>query len=76
MEENKKNIEQEEIEDISIDWMSILKRILKSWKFIFLVTFIFSILGVGYSLVMKRSYLVSVTLAPERQNRSTGSLST
>ena len=76
MEENKKNIEQEEIEDISIDWMSILKRILKSWKFIFLVTFIFSILGVGYSLVMKRSYLVSVTLAPELQNRSTGSLST
>ena len=73
MEENKNTVVQED--EMTIDWMGILKKILKRWKFIFLVTFIFSVLGVTYALMMKRTYQVTVTLAPELQNRSSGSLS-
>ncbi len=74
MEENKV-IQQQPEDEMSIDWMGILKKILKRWKFIFLVTFIFSVLGVTYALMMKRTYTVTMTLAPELQNRSGGSLS-
>lgn len=62
-------------DEMSIDWMGILKKLLKRWKFIFLVTFIFSVLGVSYALVMKRTYQVTMILAPELQNRSSNSLS-
>lgn len=73
MEENKAIQTQDD--EMSIDWMGILKKLIKRWKFIFLVTFIFSALGVGYALMMKRTYTVTMTLAPELQNRSSGSLS-
>ena len=73
MEDNKQAYYEED--EMAIDWMAILHKLLKRWKFIFLVTFIFSVLGVAYALVMKRTYTVSMTLAPELQNRSNSSLS-
>ena len=61
-------------EEMSIDWMEIFRKLLKRWKFIILVTFIFSVLGVAYALVMTRTYTVEMTLAPELQNRTSSSM--
>lgn len=74
MEENK--VQQIQDDEMSIDWMGIIRKMLKRWKFIFLVTFLFSVLGVTYALLMKRTYTVTMTLAPELQNRSNSTLST
>ena len=67
-------INQYEEED-EIDIMAMLAKLLKKWKFIFLVTFIFSALGVFAALKMKREYTVNITLAPELQNRSNSTVS-
>jgi len=64
-----------EEEEMTIDWMAILRKLLKRWKFIVLVTFIFSVLGVIYALTMERKYQVTVTLAPEMQSRTGGTMS-
>ena len=64
-----------EEDELTIDWMAILRKLIKRWKFIVLVTFIFSVLGVVYALTMKRTYQVTVTLAPETQNRTSGTAS-
>lgn len=69
-------IEEELDDEVSIDLMGIFRKILKRWKFIFLVTFLFCVLGVVYAMTMKRTYSVTMTLAPELQNRSNSSLST
>ena len=73
MEQNE--MEEYEYEDVSVDWFGIIRKLVKRWKFIFLITFLFSALGVGYSLVMKRTYSVTMILAPELQNRSNSGLS-
>ena len=62
-------------EEDEIDIMAMLAKLLKKWKFIFLVTFIFSVLGVFAALKMKKEYTVTVTLAPELQNRSNSTVS-
>ena len=49
-------INQYEEED-EIDIMAMLAKLLKKWKLIFLVTFIFSVLGVFAALKMKREYI-------------------
>lgn len=72
MEENEKYMEEDEL---TIDWMEIIRKLFKRWKFIFLVTFIFSVLGVAAALMAHRNYQVKVTLAPELQNRTGGTLS-
>lgn len=54
-----------------IDWSGILAKLLKRWKFIILVSFIFGCLGLTAALLLKRYYRVTVTLAPELQRRST-----
>ena len=59
-----------EEDELVIDWMGILTRMLKHWKQIILIGFIFGCLGVVSALRMTRQYNVTVTLAPERQNRS------
>ena len=74
MEEENKYLEEEE--GMSIDWMGIVRKLFKRWKFIFLVTFIFSVLGVTAALLAHRKYQVKVTLAPELQNRTNSSLAT
>lgn len=74
MEENYREAYEED-EGFTIDWMEILRKLLRRWKFIVLVTFIFSVLGVISALMMERKYQVTVTLAPEMQNRTSGTVS-
>ena len=74
MEENYRDVNVED-EGFTIDWMEILRKLLRRWKFIVLVTFIFSVLGVLAALTMQRKYQVTVTLAPEMQNRASGTVS-
>ena len=62
-------------EESEIDLMAMFAKLLKRWKFIILVTFIFSVIGVLMALRMKREYTVSVTLAPELQNRTSSTVS-
>ncbi len=74
MEENYREVYPED-EGMNIDWMAILRNLLRRWKFILLVTFIFSVLGVLAALTAHRKYQVTVTLAPEMQNRASGTMS-
>lgn len=74
MEENYREVYPEE-EGMNIDWMAILRNLLRRWKFILLVTFLFSVLGVLAALTAHRKYQVTVTLAPEMQNRASGTMS-
>ena len=64
----------QEEDEREIDLMGILTRILRSWKKIVLVGFIFGVLGVISALTMTRRWGVTMTLAPELQSRSSGSL--
>lgn len=67
----------DEMEDdgLNIDWMDILTKILKSWKFILIFCIIFGILGIISALNMKRQWSTTITLAPELTQRTSGSLS-
>ncbi len=62
-------------EELEIDWMGILTKLLKHWKQIFLICFIFGVLGIVSALRMTRIYNVTMTLAPEIANRNSSSLS-
>lgn len=66
---------QEAPEELEIDWMGIFTKLLKHWKQIFLISFIFGVLGIVSALTMTRKYNVSMTLAPELVNRSNSNLS-
>ncbi len=61
-------------DELEIDWMGILTKLLKHWKQIVLIGFVFGCLGIVSALMMTRRYNVTVTLAPETQGRS-GNLS-
>ncbi len=60
---------------LDIDLMAILAKLLKKWKQIVLIGFIFGCLGVVSALMMKRQYSVTLTLAPELASRGSGNLS-
>jgi uncharacterized protein involved in exopolysaccharide biosynthesis len=66
---------QEASDELEIDWMGIFTKLLKHWKQIFLISFIFGVLGIVSALTMTRKYNVSMTLAPELVNRSNSNLS-
>ena len=66
---------QESSDELEIDWMGIFTKLLKHWKQIFLISFIFGVLGIVSALTMTRKYNVSMTLAPELVNRSNSNLS-
>lgn len=68
------NPQYQESDELEIDWMGILTRLLKSWKKIVLWGFIFGVLGIVSALKMERKWGVTMTLAPELQSRSSGSL--
>lgn len=59
-------------EEEDFDWMGMLSKLLKNWKFIAAVSFVFAVLGVGVALMQKRSYTVTATLAPEVKGKSGG----
>ena len=61
-------------DELEIDWMGILGKLLKHWKQIVLIGFVFGCLGVVSALMMTRQYNVTMTLAPESQGR-TGNIS-
>ncbi len=61
---------QEDYDGFQIDWMGIFTKLLKHWKQIFVICFVFGVLGIFSALSMKRIYTVSLTLAPELQNRN------
>ena len=75
MEEYQNNNNYYQEDELEIDWMGILSKILKHWKQILLISFIFGCLGIASALLMKRHYSVTVTLAPETQGRTSSSLS-
>ena len=56
----------QESDELEIDWMGIFTKLLKHWKQIVLIGFIFGCLGIVSALMMKRQYTVQMTLAPER----------
>lgn len=74
MEQYQSNNGQQYYEDdaLEIDWKEVLARLLKHWKQIFIICFIFGLMGIASALSMKRMYSVKLTLAPEMQSRSTG----
>ena len=65
----------QEDDELMIDWTGILSKLLKHWKQIVLIGFIFGAIGIVSALTMKRIYNVTLTLAPEIQSRGSGSLS-
>ncbi len=75
MEEYQNNNVYQESDELEIDWMGIFTKLLKHWKQIILIGFIFGCLGVVSALLMTRKYNVTMTLAPELQSRTNSSLS-
>ena len=61
---------QDDSDELEIDWLGIFSRLLKHWKQIFLITFIFGVIGIVSALTMTRQYNVTMTLAPEVTNRA------
>ena len=68
-------IAQDDTDELEIDWIGIFSKLLKHWKQIFLISFIFGVLGIVSALTMTRKYNVTMTLAPEIANRTNSSLS-
>ena len=64
----------QEEDELEIDWMGILTKLLKSWKKIVLIGFIFGCLGIVSALMMTRKWNVTMTLAPEIQRSGSSSL--
>lgn len=65
------NIQQPPYEDEEpIDWAKYIGRFVQNWKKILRVACIFGLIGIAVALVMKRKYVVTVTLAPEVQSSS------
>lgn len=65
----------QDTDELEIDWIGIFSKLLKHWKQIFLISFIFGVLGIVSALTMTRKYNVTMTLAPEITSRSNSSLS-
>lgn len=65
---------EEDYEEAEIDWMGIITKLLKGWKFILIVSVIFGMLGIAAALLQKRTYGVTMTLAPEVQRSGSSSL--
>lgn len=69
------NYNQPDFEDEEpIDWALYIGRLLLNWRKIAIVTCIFGVLGIAVALIQKRTWQVSVTLAPEVQQRGGSSL--
>ena len=66
---------QDNSDELEIDWLGIFSRLLKHWKQIFLISFIFGVIGIVSALTMTRQYNVTMTLAPEVTNRANNNLS-
>lgn len=57
--------EEDDYNEIGIDWSALVKKFLQHRRYIMGVTFVFGILGCVVALTSKRTYTVQVMLAPE-----------
>lgn len=73
MQDENKNIIQEE--ESNIDWFGMVVKAIRGYKFILIVTFIFTIIGIAFNINRKRYYTVSVELAPEVKARTNSTVS-
>ena len=64
----------QEYDEAEIDWTGIFTKLLRHWKQIILIGFIFGCIGIGHALLTKHRYQVTMTLAPELQSRGSGNL--
>lgn len=55
-----------------IDWAAYISKFLLHWKKIAIITCIFGAIGIVAALCQKRTYSVSITLAPEAKNGGAG----
>ena len=62
----------QEEEETQIDLMEIFAKLLLHWKQIVIIGIVFGVLGIISALTMTRYYKVTLTLAPEIQNRNSG----
>ncbi len=62
-------------EEQEIDLMELFQKLLKKWRYIFVVTFCAGVFGFVVALSIVKNYTVSSTLAPEIVSRSGGSMS-
>ncbi|MCR5351194.1 MAG: hypothetical protein K6E35_01695 [Bacteroidales bacterium] len=65
----------EEYDEITIDWVELLAKFLKNWRFIALMTGLFFLVGVSVALLTPRQYKVTMTLAPEVPREGSSNLS-
>lgn len=61
---------EEDDDALEIDWVGLLLKLQRGWKFIGLCCVLFAMLGVGVALMTPKKYTVSVVLAPESQGKS------
>ena len=57
--------DEDDNDEIGIDWNALIKKFLKHRRYILGVTFVFGVLGCIVALTSKRTYTVQVMLAPE-----------
>lgn len=62
-------------EEGGIDFIGIFVRLLKSWKWIGLVTFVAGCIGIGSALSTTKMWTVSTTIAPELQRAGNNNIS-
>jgi len=62
-----------EEEEEGIDFLALLKGLLKGWKTILIVFGIFTVLGLVSAITMKRTYTVSTVMVPQLSSRNNNS---
>ena len=62
-------------EEEGLDYMALLKGLLKGWKTILLCTLVFIVLGLVAALTMKRSWSVTTVMVPQLASEGNSSLS-
>lgn len=67
--------EDEEDEELEIDWAELVAKLWQSRKFIIIASLCFGLLGIAVALISKRTYTSTVTLAPESQGGAGGAYS-
>lgn len=63
--------EPEEDDELVIDWISLVKRLINGWKTLLAITLIFSLLGLILTSRIKKEYTVTISLSPESGSAST-----
>lgn len=62
-----------EEEEEGIDFLKLLRQLLRGWKTVAVVTAVFTVLGLVAALTMKHTYTVSTVMVPQMGNSSSSS---